>query len=191
MPDQEQRGRASDRGSRGQWVWHRRDVDVTVRFAVAADAPVIARIYVESWNDGFGDLLGIRTYDDGLVARWVGELTGGPQRWWVGLRAGQIVGFVGVGPSRDPVEPDVGELDTIALAPSDWRIGIGRTLMAVALRSLADDFLGAVVWSAAGYERGLRFYEATGWVPTDRTRADGREVCLWHRLRQGTYPPPR
>lgn len=173
----------------GRWVWHGRDVDVTVRFAVEADAPVVARIYVDSWNDGFGDLLGVRAYDDGLVARWVGELSGGSQRWWVGLRAAQIVGFVGIGPSRDPVEPGVGELDTIAVAPSEWRTGVGRTLMAVALRSLATDFVGAVVWTVAGYERGLRFYEATGWVPTDRTRAHGREVCLRHRLRQGTNPP--
>lgn len=101
------------------------------------------------------------------------------------------MGFVGVGPSRDPVEPGLGELDTIAVVPSQWRTGVGRALMTVALRSLAEDFACAVVWTVAGYSRGHHFYEATGWTFDGHTRADGRHVSFRHRLGHETSSSDR
>jgi hypothetical protein len=55
--------------------------------------------------------------------------------------------------------------------------------MDVALRSLAREYVSAVVWTVAGYDRGQRFYEAMGWASVSRTRAEGREVCFRHLLR--------
>jgi len=155
---------------------------ITVRDAVEDDAPAVARIYVDSWNDGFGAIVGMRDLDGDQVVRWAGELVAGTRRWWVAERAGRVVGFAGVGPSRDPVGPGLGELDTIAVDPGEWRTGIGRALMDVALGSLARAFTSAVVWTVAGDDRGHRFYEATGWVLEGRRRADGREVCFRHDL---------
>lgn len=164
-------------------------MDVTVRDAVEADAAAVARTYIDSWNGGFGGLLGMRALDADQVARWAGELTAGARRWWVAERGGEIIGFVGVGPSRDPVEPGLGELDTIAVQPSQWRTGVGRAFMDVALRSLAREYVGAVVWTVLGYDRGQRFYEAMGWVSEGRTRAQGREECFRHRLGRRTNSP--
>ena len=153
-----------------------------VRAAIEADADAIATIYVESWNAGFGDLMGIRVLDDELVGRWSHDLANGAQRWWVAERDGRVVGFVGVGPSRDPIAPDLGELDTIAVAPHEWRMGVGTALMRVALVALAEEFNGAMLWTVAGYERGHRFYEATGWAADRGTRAEGREVSFRRRV---------
>jgi GNAT superfamily N-acetyltransferase/shikimate kinase len=151
---------------------------MTVRDARVADAAAVARLYVESWNAGLGDLVGRRTLDAGETARWARELGGGPQRWWVAERDGRPVGFVGAGPSRDPVAPDLGELDTIAVAPAAWRSGVGRALAAVATDWLAARYAGALVWTVAGYDAGRRFYEALGWVADGESRAGGREVSF-------------
>lgn len=78
-------------------------------------------------------------------------------------REGSGIGFVGIGPSRDPIDPKLGELDTIAVDPACWRMGVGQKLMSVALTYLrADGYREAILWTLAGYERGQTFYEATG-----------------------------
>jgi N-acetylglutamate synthase-like GNAT family acetyltransferase len=121
-------------------------MSVAIRVASPTDAPEIARIYVESWNAGFGDLMPVRPLHDDHVARWADELADpGATRWWVAERAGRIVGLVGVGPSRDPVDATLGELDTIAVDPAASRSGVGRVLMTTAIDALA----------AAGYRRAI------------------------------------
>jgi hypothetical protein len=76
-------------------------VDFAVRDATAADAQALARIYIDSWNAGLGDVLGRRRLDAELVRRWGDDLaSAGPTRWWVAERDGHAVGFAGVGGSR-------------------------------------------------------------------------------------------
>jgi len=162
-------------------------VALRVRAACADDAARVALIYVESWNDGFGDLVGYRVLDDAQVERWRRTLSSGSTQWWVAEDGAEIVGFVGVGPSRDPIDVALGELDTIAVAPSHWRLGVGRSLMTVALRALAADYRDAIVWTVAGYDRGYRFYEAIGWHRDGGTRADGREVSFRRSLADITH----
>src|SRR5689334_9398907 len=100
---------------------------LTIRMAGLADAGRIARIYVDSWNMGFIGLMPARRLTPELVARWERDLAAPiPQRWWAAEADAALVGFVGIGPSRDPIDPALGELDTIAVAPSCWRRGIGR-----------------------------------------------------------------
>lgn len=66
--------------------------------------------------------------DEDRISQWTTELTTGQTRWWVVEYDGTIVGFVGIGPSRDPVDTELGELDTIAVDPARWRRGIGTAL---------------------------------------------------------------
>ena len=161
-------------------------MDIAVRDATTADAPAVARIYVDSWNAGFSDVLGRRQLDAALVRRWGDDLaSAGTTRWWVAERDGLAVGFAGAGASRDPVRPGLGELDTIAVDPAHWRRGVGGVLMAVALADLAQRFREAILWTVAGNERALGFYRATGWVAGGGTRAGGREVSLRHGLGAG------
>jgi N-acetylglutamate synthase-like GNAT family acetyltransferase len=92
--------------------------------------------------------------------------------------AGTTVGFAGIGPSRDPVESDVGELDTIAVSPGFWRRGIGAGLMVTANRGLDDGYAYAVLWTWTGYQAAYHFYPTVGWRLTSVTRAEGRQVMF-------------
>ena len=79
-----------------------------IRPATQADSEVIVRIYIVSWNAGFGSLLSRddRTVTQELTERWRRDLGRGvPHRWWVAEREGSIVGFVCIGPSRGPGGP--------------------------------------------------------------------------------------
>ena len=162
-----------------------RESPPTIRSATPADTEIIARIYIDSWNAGFGALLSRadRIATPELTERWRHDLAQPvPHRWWVAECTGSIAGFVGIGPSRDPVDPRLGELDSIAICPVYWRKGIGKALMSVALRYLAaDGYDEAVVWTVEGYERGIAFYEATGWRRDGGARDDGRQI----RMRRG------
>jgi N-acetylglutamate synthase-like GNAT family acetyltransferase len=159
-------------------------VGLTVRRALRADAEAVARIYVDSWSAGFGDLMGNRELDSELTGRWRVALgSPPPHRWWVAERNRAIVGFAGIGPCRDPVDPHLGELDTIAVDPPCWRTGVGATLMSIAIRALsADGYREAILWTVAGYARGAAFYEATGWTPNGARRDNGRQVSYTHPL---------
>ena len=159
---------------------------LSIQNAHATDAEAVARIYVDSWNQGFSYLIGsCKLFDGSCVSRWGAALTlGPPHLWWTAKCAGAIVGFAGIGPSRDPVDPELGEVNTIAVAPNSWRTGVGRALMSRALSCLlADGYREAVLWTMAGYPRGERFYEAMGWNLDGVSRDEGRQVCYRHRLR--------
>lgn len=153
-----------------------------LRPAVADDAAVVARIYVDSWNQGFGHLMGLRELTQVLVARWRDDLTGGTPEWTLAELDGEVVGFVGVGPSRDPIDPALGEVDTIAVVPAAWRRGVGRALMTHAVERLRVTWPRAILWTPANYDRGHAFYRAMGWQPLGRSRAAGAEVAFGRDL---------
>lgn len=161
----------------------KRGSEIGTRTAVPEDAEAVARIYVDSWNEGFGDLMPTRKVDANLASRWRTDLMQPTHRWWVAERDGTIVGFAGIGPSRDPVDPSIGELDTIAIDPSQWRTGVGRALISQALHFLsADGYAKAVVWTLARYPQGAGFYRATGWRLTGTVRSGGGQVCYGRQL---------
>ncbi|TCC35450.1 GNAT family N-acetyltransferase [Kribbella speibonae] len=147
---------------------------VTIRPADRDDGPAVAKIYVEGWNAGFGELMPVAVLDDARIARWSDELADG--NWWVAEVGGEIAGLVGIGPSRDPIDPELGELDTITVAPPYWRQGIGSALMQKALEELAARYDEAILWTLANYPRAQNFYTKTGWTLTDTTRDNGHQV---------------
>lgn len=160
-----------------------RGMTLSIRAATANDAPRVAEIYVESWNVGFGRLMPRLVLDNDRIGRWADSLTTGPTRWWVAEDRGIVVGFVGIGPSRDPIEPELGELDTISVDPANWRTGVGTALMRTALDGLAGaGFREAVLWTLANYERGQRFYESAGWERDGGIRDEGHQVSFRHSL---------
>lgn len=149
-----------------------------IRAATAEDGPQVAQVYVESWNAGFGELMPPAVLDDARVARWTETVADG--NWWVAEVDRVVAGVVGIGVSRDPVDQELGELDTIAVDPAYWRRGVGTALMDKALEELAGRFDQAILWTLANYPQGQNFYAKTGWTPTDQTRDDGHQVC-YHR----------
>jgi GNAT superfamily N-acetyltransferase len=153
---------------------------LSIRAAVGGDGAEVARIYVESSNDGFGQLMPAMVLDDGRVARWSETVADG--NWWVAEVDGAIAGFVGIGPSRDPVDPELGELDTIAVDSPYWRRGVGTALMQKALEQLAARYDEAIVWTLANHPQAQTFYAKTGWALSDRTRDNGRQVSYRRRF---------
>ena len=124
-----------------------------------------------------------RVLDRDEVARWEVDLASESMQWWLAVTNALVVGFVGTGLSRDPVDPRLGEIDTIAVAPVAWRHGVGRALMGVAL----DDPVGAgyregIVWTLADYPRARAFYEAMGWRASGEVRLGETQVAFRHPL---------
>ena len=158
----------------------------SIRSATPADVDEVTCIYIDSWNAGYGELLSRadRTVTPDLVKRWSHDLARPvPHRWWVAERMGLIVGVVGIGPSRDPVDPQLGELDTIAVDPPHWRTGVGRALISLAFQYLVSDgYNEAIVWTVEGYERGIAFYEAMGWRRDGGVRDEGLQIRFRQNL---------
>lgn len=165
-------------------------MEITVRRAVPGDAAQVARVYVDAWNAGFGTRMPTQVVDDAQIARWRIDLAAPRTLWWVATAGAEIVGLAGVGPSRDPVDPRVGELDTIGVAPAWWRHGVGGALMAVAHAAL-DTWPVAILWTLADYPPAQRFYAAHGWTPDGATRADGTQIRLTRTVPSPPTPPPQ
>ncbi len=153
---------------------------LNIRPATSADVDEVVRIYIESWNAGFGELLSRadRTVTPDLIERWKRDLSRPvPHRWWVAERQGSVVDFIGICPSRDPVDPRLGEVETIAVDPAHWRKGIGKALMSLAVENLATDgYDEAILWTVEGYKRGIAFYEKMGWRRDGGVRDEGRRI---------------
>jgi GNAT superfamily N-acetyltransferase len=150
------------------------------------DAAGIAGVHVDSWRAAYVGLVPQAVLDrlsfDRRRVFWTARLGDpGESRTFVADDRGRIVGFAGTGRPRDPeCPPGMAELETIYLLPDTWRRGLGRRLMAQALRDLAErGFTSAILWVLTGNERGRRFYEAAGWQPDGRTQMldfDGTRV---------------
>jgi GNAT superfamily N-acetyltransferase len=131
-----------------------------IRSGTPEDAEAVARVHVESWDAAY-DLVG-PTYEQRVEMHRnyppiVAEVDG------------SIVGFVGVGPSRDPDAE--GELYTIYVHPSRWGSGVGRELLAAGEdRMLELGYRYAILWVLETNPRARRFYEATGWTLDGRRR---------------------
>jgi len=168
-----------------------RAATLKIRPAGPGDVEAIVRIYVDSWNAGFGPRMPAIEADAARLSRWRKDLSGSSAtRWWLAERGDETVGFVGIGPSRDPIDPDLGELDTIAVDPRIWRTGVGKALMSIALEGLrSEGYHSAVLWTLSDYPQAESFYIATGWRPNGATRQDGRQIRYDHGLWQVTIPP--
>lgn len=142
----------------------------------------MTKIYIDSWNQGFGHLMGLRELTAERVDRMRADVAHPDADWTVAELGGVIVGFVRVGHSRDPIDDELGEVDTIAVDPLHWREGIGSALMTRALDHLRARWPQAIVWTPSNYVRGYSFYRATGWRPLNRSRADGLEVAFGREL---------
>ena len=160
------------------WGWCLNET-VSIRLAGPEDAEAVVGVYVESWNRGFGSRMPAISADPARIERWridLGEQT--PTLWWLAELSGQVVGFVGIGPSRDPADGQLGELDTIAVRSEHWGGGIGSRLMSVALTGMrAQGYQQAILWTLRDYPLGETFYRSHGWVRNGWIRTDGDQVC--------------
>jgi GNAT superfamily N-acetyltransferase len=127
---------------------------VLIRPGTPEDAEATARIHVDSWAAAY--TLRGPSFDQ----RFDLHLRFPPS--FVAEVDGQVAGFVGVGPSRDP-DAD-GELYVIYVDPAHWGSGVGRELIRAAEERMRELGHGHVVlWVLDENPRARRFYEAAGW----------------------------
>jgi GNAT superfamily N-acetyltransferase len=144
-----------------------------IRPGTAADAEGVARVQVETWQAAYAHALP----SDQLKVLSIDEAVERHRRRpaeFVAEQDGEIVGFVGVGTSRDP-DTD-GELFAIYVHPEHWGSGVGRALIQAGeeeLRRLGHQ--EAILWVLDDNPRARRFYEIAGWA------ADGaaREIHIF------------
>ncbi|MHA7264665.1 GNAT family N-acetyltransferase [Arthrobacter sp. TMN-37] len=89
--------------------------------------------------------------------------------------AGEVVGFVIVGPPDADAEPGTGQLYALNVHPSWWAQGIGSALFTAAEQKLGDLGYGrAFLWVEKNNHRAIRFYSSRGWLPDGGTLEDTR-----------------
>jgi len=134
---------------------------VLIRAGTQQDAEATARVHVDSWAAAY-------TLDGPALEQRLDLHRRFPPSF-VAEVDGEIVGFVGVGPSRDPDAE--GELYTIYVHPDHWGAGVGRELIGAGEERLRELGYGRVVlWVLDGNERAQRFYESAGWAADGERR---------------------
>jgi L-amino acid N-acyltransferase YncA len=142
-----------------------------LRVATPADAQSIAEVHVASIRAAYADvfpaaaLAGIALHE--RSERWRQILAEGATLTVLGESAGQAVGFVNFGPSRDEDAPpgEVGEVMALYVHPTAWGTGAGGTLLRGALERLrALAYLQATLWVLGESRRAVGFYERFGFA---------------------------
>jgi GNAT superfamily N-acetyltransferase len=139
--------------------------DVSVRVAWADDAPAIAGLQVEAWQESYS----VGLDPDETAAAWAAAMRApgdARNRVLVALERNRVVGFAVVSPAADPdLDPVTdGELQELAVHPAERGKGHGsRLLQAVADTMLADRFTRAVTWTLADADDLRRFLTDAGW----------------------------
>jgi GNAT superfamily N-acetyltransferase len=131
-----------------------------IRPATADDAEAVAGVHVETWRAAYAHALPA----EGLASLSVERRADFHRRCppLVAEVNGEIVGFVGVGPSRE-TDAD-GELYAIYVHPDHWATGVGRALIEAGERRLLELGHGeAILWVLEDNPRARRFYDAAGW----------------------------
>ncbi|WP_330861082.1 GNAT family N-acetyltransferase [Aidingimonas lacisalsi] len=95
-----------------------------------------------------------------------------PAQLLVACVAGEVVGFVAFGASRDKGEPtDRAEIFAIYVNVACWSMGAGCLLWLQAhQRIMAEGYKSVSLWVLADNERAVRFYERAGFVVDPQSR---------------------
>jgi ribosomal protein S18 acetylase RimI-like enzyme len=132
-----------------------------IRPGRADDAEAVARVHVETWQAAYAHALPREQLAALSVEDRVPYLRRRPPSF-VAEVEGEVVGFVGVGASRD--DDAEGELFTIYVLPDHWGAGIGRALLEAGEEELQrQGHRQVVLWVLDDNPRARRFYENAGW----------------------------
>jgi ribosomal protein S18 acetylase RimI-like enzyme len=141
-----------------------------IQAATSEDCRAVAEVHVESWQHAYRGILPEQYLASLSVAereaKWRRTVERQPSHLLVARAAGQVVGFVAFGASRDEGAPnDRAEIWAIYVKAASWSTGAGRLLWLEALqRIVAEGYKSVSLWVIAGNERAVRFYERAGFV---------------------------
>lgn len=150
---------------------------MSIRRALADDAPAVGRIHVESWNVAYRGIM-----PDDVIARtdlayrtrfWAERIA--DQEWPVFLidEAGESVAFCQMIPSRDPDDDPnrVGHITSLHVLPDFRGRGYGRVLMDHVLAECGRrGFTDVTLWVLEENQNARRFYEKYGFHQDGGTR---------------------
>jgi ribosomal protein S18 acetylase RimI-like enzyme len=149
-----------------------------VRAARSGDLYGAAVARVASWRAAFTGLVPqdfLDSMDPAAIATsWADSLAAGRSRLYVADASGDIVGYAGVGPERDPkVGATIGELYALFVHPDSWGTGAGRALTDAAVSDLHSVGCAEVwLWVLEANTRARAFYIRYGFTETpDRTHS--------------------
>jgi len=159
-----------------------RDSAPGVRPAIAADARRIAEIHVRAWRAAYHGLVPDALLSslsiDEREARWRESVTRAETdplyQVWIAERAGTVLGFALIGPSRDDdASAATGEVYALYVEPALFGTGIGRLLFSHAVATLASHgFIRATLWVLEANSESRRFYTVAGWRPDGRRKVE-------------------
>lgn len=164
---------------------------VVLRPARGADAPALARIFVQAWRSayhGVVDDLVLEALDEGEIAgrfrQFIGETTE-RHNALLAVQGGEPVGFVRFG--QDPDLPEAGHVLSLYVTPDSMGLGVGRTLLGEVLAELtARGHRRVTLWVFEANLRARRLYERMGFRPDGGRRVEdaygAQEVRLSREL---------
>jgi ribosomal protein S18 acetylase RimI-like enzyme len=147
-----------------------------IQAATSEDCRAIAEVHVDSWQHAYRGILPEQYLASLSVAEreamWRRMVERQPSHLLVARAAGQVVGFVAFGASRDEGAPnDRAEIWAIYVKSASWSTGTGRLLWLEALqRIVAEGYKSVSLWVIAANERAVRFYERAGFVVEPESR---------------------
>jgi ribosomal protein S18 acetylase RimI-like enzyme len=147
-----------------------------IRPATSEDCRAIAEVHVETWQHAYRSILPEQYLASLSVtereAMWRHMVERQPSHLLVARAAGEIVGFVAFGASRDEGVPnDRAEIWALYVKPESWSTGAGRRLWLEALqRIVAEGYKSVSLWVIADNERAVRFYERAGFLVEPESR---------------------
>lgn len=151
-----------------------------MRLATINDAEAIARVHVVAYEEELAQHVEPSVLVAAQAQRlsmWRSLLAQPPADQAVFVEGEQgVIGFVSAGPDRDPASgSEVGEVYALFVEPSQWRRGVGASLMASAVDHIRS--LGcteARLWVLDKNTRAQAFYFSRGWADLGVVREDAR-----------------
>ena len=166
-------------------------MELLVRKAKPKDAPGIAKVQVETWQNAYQGLIP-DSYLNSLsiekrTSGWKKQLENPKEGSYVFVAefGDNIVGWctAGFSLSKD-TSKDTGEVYGIYVHPDYARRGAGSKLMEKALDTLKEDgFKKAILWVLTSNGKTRKWYESKGWRVEGKTTIDNRDGVKLHETR--------
>ena len=140
-----------------------------IRPAVVQDSSEIARIHIDAWRSAYHEFVP-RSYlesleIEGRTKRWQRILAESQSSTFVLEFAGDIVGWVSYGESRDDDCKGDGEVWALYVSPRCWRHGYGRVLLDHVEKTAIDSQVtNLFLWVLEENKNGRKFYERVGYA---------------------------